>query len=470
MYDKTAMAMNRATIKADQNLRGLSGYGRSRGAIPETDFGMDPVALNARRIGWWILASAFVLTVLEGAMRKWVIGSAFQMGSYAAYFSKDIVFGLLLLVPALRASSAALEVFRSWLITGSFLLICGIFSSLSRDINPAGAALTLRAALFLPVVAFLAVSRLQGISLRSVAWTIGVLTILNFPLGVLQNHLPPHHALNRYASDTLDITTTVTGVRATGTFSNITGMGIISVAGIWAGMVYMSLAQTVRQQMFGWAILAAGVGCGLASVSRGPILIAVVEVVAWLVFSGEWASAKSRSVVAGILFLGILVLFELTTTFFELGHGLLLRAEGSKDTTEERSLGQFEEALMALDMAPLGNVLGTEQVGRYHYSEGKMTNTTFESQLGRLVLETGVFGLAGFLAICAGPVLALQVAKRYSVASGEKAALLATQLFLVSMFAGNVVFNHTASAFAWMIFAGVMGASSPNPRRANAFG
>ena len=71
-----------------------------------------------------------------------------------------------------------------------------------------------------------------------------------------------------------------------------------------------------------------------------------------------------------------------------------------------------------------------------------------------------LLGLAGFLVICAGPVLALEVAKRHSETGGEKAALLATQLFLASMFAGNVVFNHTASAFVWMIFAAATASTS----------
>ena len=124
---------------------------------------------------------------------------------------------------------------------------------------------------------------------------------------------------------------------------------------------------------------------------------------------------------------------------------------------------------MALEMAPLGNGLGTEQIGRFHYSQGQLAETTFESQLPRVVLETGVFGLAGFLVICAGAILALQAAKSYTTTRGEKPALLATQLFLLSMFASNVVFNHTASAFVWMIFAAVMGASSPTPRRVVTF-
>src|SRR5213083_3206128 len=153
------MATRGATVEAGENPRGFRGHGGAGGAAPilQTGFEMDPVVSNSRRFGWWILVSALTLTVLEGAIRKWVIGSAYQMGSYLAYFSKDIVFILLPLVPAWRASSGALEVFRRWLIAGSFFLVCGVLSSITRDINLAGAVLTLRAALILPVLAFIAV-------------------------------------------------------------------------------------------------------------------------------------------------------------------------------------------------------------------------------------------------------------------------------------------------------------------------
>jgi len=419
-----------------------------------------------RPMGWWIFLAALSLTVLEGAIRKWVIGSAFQMGSYLAYFSKDLVFAMLLLCPIRANSSAPWEVFRRWLIPGCFLLVCGAISSVTKEINIEGTVLTLRALLFLPVVALLAARRIQGISLRSVSCFVGLLTLLNFPLGLMQNHLPPDHLINRYVTDTAEITAATMGVRATGTFSYITGMAIISVVGIWAGIVYMSLAATVRQQMFGWMILAAGVGCGLASVSRGPILIGSFMIAVWLIFSGDWAAKKSHSVIAGILLLAIVLALNLTTTFSQLGQGLLERVETSEDTAHERSLGQFEEALMAIEMAPFGNGLGTEQVGRYHFSQGEMANTTFESQLARLVMETGVMGLLGFVVVGIGALLALQVAKACSVIPGEKAALLMTQLLLLSMFLTNVVFNHVASAFVWMIFTAALAASIQKPRSA----
>jgi hypothetical protein len=457
IHDKITLALRRNDLTAQQ--------GEKRVRLDaERGFARGAVASRRPQIGWWIFLAAITLIVLEGAIRKWVVGSAFQLGSYVAYFSKDLVFALLLFCPIRAKPSAAWEVFRRWLIPGCFLLACGAVSSMTQEINVAGAVLTLRAALFLPAMALLVAPRLQGISLRSVSCFIGLLAILNFPLGVIQNNLLPDHLLNRYATETSDITTAVMGVRATGTFSYITGMAIISVVGIWAGIVTMSLGATVRQQLFGWVVLAAGVGCGLSSVSRGPILIGCFMVSVWLLFSGDWAAKKSHNLIAGMLLLGLVISFNLTKTFSQLGQGLLQRTETSEDTAHERSLGQFEEALMALDMAPFGNGLGTEQVGRYHYSQREMSNTTFESQLARLVLETGVLGLVGFVVICVGALLTLQVAKKHSTMAGAKAAILATQLLLLSMFLTNVVFNHVASAFVWMIFTAVLAASMPRRR------
>jgi hypothetical protein len=425
-----------------------------------------PTDAKARQ-AFWILLAAIALTALEGATRKWVIGPGFQMASYAAYFSKDIVFALLILLPARGEVSPASEIFVRWLVPSCFLLVCGSLISATQEINAAGALLTLRAVLLLPTIAFLVVRRLHGISLRSVAWFIGFLTILNFFLGVLQNRLPADHLLNRYAADTLEITKTISGVRATGTFSYISGMGVISVAGIWAGMVYMSMGKTMWQQMFGWIVLASGFGCGLASVSRGPVFNGIIMVLAWLLSSHKWAAKKSGSVIAGIIVLSLVTVFELTATFSLLGQGFLLRTESAGDTTEERSLAPFTDALMAIEMAPFGSGLGTEQVGGNYYSRGEMSFTTFETQFARLVLDTSVLGLMGFLIMCTGAVLALQVAKQHTASSGGNAALFATQLFMVSMFASNVVFNHVASAFVWMIFAGVMASCASRPPHEN---
>jgi len=211
-------------------------------------------------------------------------------------------------------------------------------------------------------------------------------------------------------------------------------------------------------------VLVAGIACGLTSVSRGPVLMAALMFLAWIAFSEFWANKKARALAAALLLLGGAVIFDLTSTIFDLGQGLLLRAESANDTVSDRALGQFDEALEAIRLAPFGNGLGTEQIGRSAFTMSMLANVTFESQLPRIVLELGVFGLIGFIVVCVGAIAALQMRKRDCRDSGEKAALLATQLFLIASFFSNIVFNHVASAFAWLIFTAVM-AAVPTERR-----
>jgi len=212
------------------------------------------------------------------------------------------------------------------------------------------------------------------------------------------------------------------------------------------------------------AALVAGIACGLTSVSRGPVLMAALMFLAWLIYSKFWANKITRSLTGALLLFGGAVIFDLTSTIFELGQGLLLRAESANDTVSDRALGQFDEAVEAIRLAPFGNGLGTEQIGRSAFTLSMLANVTFESQLPRIVLELGVLGLIGFIVVCIGAVAALQVSKRYCVDSGEKAALLATQLFLIASFFSNIIFNHVASAFTWLIFTAVM-AAVPSERR-----
>jgi hypothetical protein len=427
-------------------------------AIAAIHFEQPRRRLGAQQIAWAVLLAALALTVLEGAIRKWLIGSAFQLSSYLAYFSKDIAFAFLLLLPRRQFFSMPLEIFRRWLVPGCFLLLCGILGSSLEYVDIAGAILTLRAVLILPLLAFFVVSRLRGLPLPWVLALLGILTMINFALGVYQNHLPAGHALNRYAADAADIAASPTGVRATGTFSYITGMAVFSVVGVWCGMVCLSLARDLRQQIFGGAALVAGIACALTSVSRGPVLIAAVMLIVWLVCSGFWRDKKARTICGALALFAIAVGLDLTTTFFNLGQGLLLRAESANDSVNDRAFGQFDEALTAIDLAPFGNGLGTEQIGRSAYSAGLLANTTFESQWPRIVLELGVIGMLGFVVVSIGALAALQAAKRRAANQGEKAALLATQLFMVSSFFSNIVFNHVASAFAWFIFTAVMAA------------
>src|ERR1035437_982847 len=137
---------------------------------------------------WLVLLAALAMTVLEGAFRKWVFPSG-GIVKYAMYFSKDIIFAALIIFPKRSQPSAVLKIFRDWLIVGCVLFGVGAVLSSMHGFNPVGAGLTTRAVVILPVIAWLAVPRLAGLPLRWALWLLAVLTVVNFALGIEQNHL-----------------------------------------------------------------------------------------------------------------------------------------------------------------------------------------------------------------------------------------------------------------------------------------
>jgi len=400
------------------------------------------------------LLAALALTVLEGSARKLILPGN-DVPRYLMYFSKDICFALLLLLPRRSPPSRALKVFEKWLVPGCVLLGLGAVVSCAYGFNPVGAVLTVRAVLILPLLVWRVVPRLAGLRLRWVLLLLVACTVVNFALGSIQNRLPAGHVLNRYAADDALIAEVPSGVRATGTFAYITGMGVISAVGIWAGMALMSVTANQRERAAAWMAIAAGFGCGLASVSRGPIIVGVVMMASWLVGSKRGLSKLIRGSLAGVCCLVAALALGLLPVYSELGQGLLQRHATASDTFNDRAFRQIEQVLGVLRSYPLGNGFGTEQVGGQYYVQGMAVFNKFEDPLPRLVLETGFLGLFGYLLLCAAVTLALQEAKR-GATSGVRAMLLATQLFMLMMFYGSVVFNHTAAAFTWFILAGVL--------------
>jgi hypothetical protein len=417
-------------------------------------------------VQWLLVILALLLIVGEGAVRKWVGAFASGAPRNLAYFSKDIVFGLLLLLPFRGAKSAALVQFGHWLTVGTFLFLIGAALSCLFEVNIVGAFLTLRSAVALPVIAFFAIGRLRGLSVRLVAWFLASLTLLNFVLALVQNQLPYDHVLNQYAMKEEAVVTFGLGVRATGTFSYITGLGVMCTVGVWAGLALLSLSRRTMDQIAGYVALGAGFGCGLAAVSRGPVVTGVVMVLVWLVFSGIGRSVLGRRLLGAVLVSALVVGTGLSGTFSRLAQNIVDRHESADDTFQERGFGQFGEMTMAIGAAPFGRGLGTEQVGGNFARSGEMSFTNYESQLPRLVMESGILGLGGFLVVSAGALLALERARRDAATREESSLLLATQLLLLPILYGNIIYNHVASAFVWMIFAVVLSSVHVGPSKA----
>lgn len=415
-----------------------------------------PNSLSTNRGAKRLYFVALALIVFEGAIRKWLIGSETGICSYLTYFSKDLVFATILLWPAQRVPSPALTIFSNWAIPGALLFLAGAILGALRGLNPIGALLTLRAGLILPLLAFLAARRLSGVRPRHIACLILVCTLTNCVLGIVQSRLPPDHTLNHYVLADSPVCALETAVRATGTFSYITGLGIMSSVGIWGGMVLLAFAERRGAQWVAVCGIVAGFGCGLTSVSRAPLLLGCLMLLAWgcLSSSGFGTLCKTAATwVPGLLLICCAGVFP---GFNQLGRAVIERHETGDDTFSQRAFGQLQEGCEVAVLVPFGAGLGTEQVGGNYAATGTMSFNNYEAQLPRLIAETGLLGLAGYLAICLGAILALQEARRSADTAAMNAALFATQLLFIPLFYSNVVFNHVASAFVWMIFSAVL--------------
>jgi hypothetical protein len=424
--------------------------------VPEHTFApLDPAA-STNRGAKCLLFVALALVVFEGAIRKWLIGSETGFWSYLSYFSKDLVFAAILLWPAQRIQSSAITVFTSWAVPGALLFLAGAMLSALRSLNPIGALLTLRAGLILPVLALLAARRLPGIRPAHLALVIVCCTLTNCGLGIAQSRLPPEHPLNRYVLADSPVCAVETAVRATGTFSYITGLGIMSSVGIWGGMVLLAFAQTRRAQCIAVTGIVAGFGCGLTSVSRGPILLGCLMLLAWGCLSRSGFGALSKSTATWVPGLLLICCVGVFPHFSQLGRAVIERHQTGDDTVSQRAFGQLQEGGEVAALVPFGAGLGTEQVAGNYAATGTMSFNNYETQLPRLIAETGLLGLAGYLAICLGAILGLQEARRSARTDAMNAALFATQLLFIPLFYSNVLFNHVASAFVWMLFSAVL--------------
>ncbi len=199
-----------------------------------------------------LLLCSIAACVLEGVLRKWVFRDSAGPVKYICYFTKDFIFAAILFC---RPRAAFLKSLRIVLLAGLPLILVGAALSSVHEFNIVGGLLTLRALVFLPVLAYLVIPRLAGVRIDTVSFVIGGLTVINALLGFVQNHSPTDAPINYYATE--NITGAVAfeeNVRAAGTFSYITGYSNFATVGAWASLSLLSLARGRSSYIYaGWA-------------------------------------------------------------------------------------------------------------------------------------------------------------------------------------------------------------------------
>ena len=410
------------------------------------------------------LSLAFLANVLEGALRKWVPGFGGGVLRNVAYFSKDFLMftGVLLMMGRAWCSSPGMEELRKWGLPALGLIGFGGVLSLMGGFNAVGAALTLRAILVLPLLAYCYAGCFGGrFPLMGLAFLGVVLCVANGVLSLIQNSLPASDFLNKYAEDEMYVVElAIYGVRATGTYAYITGLGVASAIGLWSGMVMISLSHSRWQMVWGVVGILGGFACAFASISRGTVVTAFAMLGLWALTSVRASRMLARGIlVAGAVGLALMLLApSLAERFMHVGEGTFDRFESAGDDNLQRAVGQLPEMWQALSQTPFGNGLGTEQVGGNVATKGVAGFTTYESQFPRIVAELGIPGFLGFLVMVVAVIVSLQRTKHGPGGARWDMVITATQVYLLGQFYTSLVFNHTASAFVWMTVAAVFAA------------
>jgi O-antigen ligase len=397
-----------------------------------------------------VIVLSIVACVLEGAARKWVFRESAGPTKYACYFAKDFIFAGILFC---RPLGAYCEQLKKVLVLAFPLIIAGMFFGIIHDFNVVGGILSFRALVFLPILAYFAIPRLTEVKIDTVLLVIGGLTVLNAALGLAQNSSAPDAPINFYAtSDLASATAFEENVRAAGTFSYITGYSTFATVGAWAGLCLLCLASgRILYIIAGWGFYGASLICALVSISRGTVLIVLALLVAFAVSGKDALGNLLKGIVAASVIFAIGYSLSFNPVLVRLTDTVIARHAAADDTVEGRTVDPFLDAGIAVQLAPLGAGFGTEQVAGVYAETGVMSLGHFESQYARIVMETGLIGLVGFLILSIGSVYALFGTRRMITDEGLRRIFVLSAFLVGSLFFTNVVFNHFASYFAWMI-------------------
>ena len=198
------------------------------GGTPCKGSGRSPPASSlpaAREVEFVWLVVLLAAIVLEGALRKWVLSDSWQPLAYGA---KDVVAALFIVThPLPRVPVAVKEVRTAALVVGVVLLPAFLLGLIH---NPLAAISTYKNAVLWPAFAVHLAPRLNGRVMNRLLPVLAIACCGVAILGGIQFASPMSAVVNRYAWRDMGTYVPVagfgnlTGTRAAGTFSYISGM------------------------------------------------------------------------------------------------------------------------------------------------------------------------------------------------------------------------------------------------------
>jgi hypothetical protein len=402
----------------------------------------------------YLLLTLVLSIVLEGALRKWFLPEVLHP---VAYFLKDIVAvsAILGVVPIPKHVGFG-QYSRAALIAAFLVIpfIVGLF------VLPSGAFLTFKNAVLWVAVAPIIAKHSSVLHPSKVSKVFFVLALLECGLGALQYASPIDSPLNRYAwagGDGLEAIALFGGqqvVRATGTFSYITGYSSFAI--VTAAWACYRLSQARGGTEFRVCVLTlvCGLGSALASGSRSAVYM-ILYCVVMLLLVVPHNSVRIRLGVglsATLLLFGALGGDTVVNSF-------LRRSETAGDSFVDRISGAGVTFIEDLVENPIGGGLGT-QSQLVSFQDSRRAGTTVMSVIedgrARAVREAGVFAF-GAMVLTILPLFVF-CRRRISAGSLYRGGVFCIGVPLIWVVSGVLWFDHNGTALWWSLFGLWLGA------------
>jgi hypothetical protein len=318
------------------------------------------------------------------------------------------------------------------------------------------AIITYKNAVLWPLIAASMVTNTSSETWKRLSLLTAPTTIGMFLLGGEQFFSPTSSWLNQYAWTAAGLQSPVAtfggvqGVRATGTFSYISGMSEFAVFSFVLCLCFFLTSVSLKQKLLLISGCSAAIGCAVESGSRAPIVLIIL-----VILSGLALNLTNRNTV---LYLGIFFITVTAILWFSLDRQMTEEYVKRWTVDPQETLRRFtNEGLRGnywemLTRNPIGVGLG--QGNGYAVFETSRSNkvvgaNVYDDSASIAIYESGLLGLLAFY--LAPSVLGWQLTLGFMDQSSAVRSLAVSfgLVSVVGLIAG-VWHDHNAAAFTWL--------------------
>jgi len=398
----------------------------------------------------WITC-IFVAIVCEGALRKWVMPAALHP---AAFLAKDTLGVCYIAFHRNTTGSKYQNVLNLLGYSTAGLLFFSLLLGLGSFWQ--SAIITYKNAVLWPLIAASMVTNTSSETWKRLSLLTAPTTIGMFLLGGEQFFSPTSSWLNQYAWTAAGLQSPVAtfggvqGVRATGTFSYISGMSEFAVFSFVLCLWFFLTSVSLKQQLLLISGCAAAIGCAVESGSRAPVVLITLVILSGLALN----LTRKRTV----LCLGMFVVIVTAIVWFSLDKQMAEEYVKRWTVDPQETLRRFtNEGLRGnywemLTRNPIGVGLG--QGNGYAVFETSRSNrvvgaNVYDDSASIAIYESGLLGLLAFY--LAPSVLGWQLTLGLMDQSSAVRSLAVSfgLVSVVGLIAG-VWHDHNAAAFTWL--------------------